>query len=321
MVQQLNQMELQKAAHIHFNIEAQEERELLENDIHILDFLNKSGRGNLERRAVINHICIALYADMLHYIYEGLRALEKRKFTVAFTLFRKPFKEGLLITAQMCADEEKFFTQMKRNAKGLLNRRAWNEESIKTLLESALDACNARIFTKADSIYASLFDRKNEAGMAGLFDKATHLVTEFSQIRTENYNINFIFKNPMDNDVYEGDTYSQLATVLLLLNLMQFELYSRMTPPNEGYKEWVLFTSMGVYESLFIAGRSRMTNFVNHHLSEFMICPVCQAKLKVKKADIPRLFIAETLDCPNCYTNHHFPFGWLLSKTHIGIAT
>jgi hypothetical protein len=251
---------------------------------------------------------------MLHFIYEGLVALEKRKFSVAFALLRKPFKEGMLLAAQVCADEVSFFDTMKLDAKSLLSRKALDETRIKTLLELTLKACHATSFLSSDVIYNTVFNRKNDAGLAQLFDKATHFVTEFSQIRTENYNINFIFKNPEDNDVYET-IYPELARLLLFLNMMQIELYTRMRAPKKNYRNWILFTSIGSYEALYAKGRrSKMTAFVNSHFGDFLICPHCAANIRVKKADAPRLFIGETLDCNNCRMAHHFPFGWLLSK-------
>lgn len=314
MAQLLVQMELQQAGHISFAIETEEDRKLLGSGVHILDFLEKSGRGDLERRAAINHLCNALYADMLHFIYEAIRALEKRKFTVAFSLLRKPLKEGILIAAQMCADEVAFFDKMKSNAKNLLNRRELNNASIKSLLESAIRACRGTNFVKADVIYDAAFNRGNELGLAGLFDKATHLTTEFSQIQTENYNINFIFKNPEDNDIYQGGTYALLAKLLLFLHLMQIELYGRMREPSISYQNWMIFTSVGAYEALFSSGRSRMTAFVNRHFKDFLECPVCGHSLKIRKSEAARLFIGETIECRNCLTNQHFPFGWLLTK-------
>jgi hypothetical protein len=320
MARLLVQMEVQKAGHIKFTIESKEDRELLASGIHILDFLEKSGRRDLERRAAINHLCNALYADMLHFIYEGLRALEKRKFSVAFSLLRKPFKEGLLIAAQMCADEELFFERMKSDAKNLLDRRELDEAGIIALLEGAIKVCRGTNFVKADVIYNAAFNRGNDRGLAGLFDKATHLVTEFSKIRTENYNINFIFKNPEDNDVYQGETYALLAILLLFLNLMQIELYKRMGESSKRYQDWMIFTSIGAYEALFTPGRSRMVAFVNENFKNFLECPVCKNRITVRKTDAARLFIGETVDCKNCFTSQHFPFGWLLSKVDLDIS-
>lgn len=310
----LVQMEIKKANHIKFEIASEEDRKLLSSGIHILDFLNKSGRGNLERRAVVNHVSIALLADMCHFVYEALRALEKRKFTVAFSLLRKPFKEGLLIVAQMCADEAAFFEKMKNDAKNLLNRKDFDETGIKDLLRRAIGACRGAKFANEDALYNATFNFQNDIGLASLFDKATHLVTEFRRNQTENYNLNLILKNSEDDDVYSGASYHQIAMVLLFIHLMQIELYSRMGEPSKKYQNWMLFTSIGTFEALFTKGRSRLTDFVNRDFSQFMQCPVCQTQLRIKKNDAPRLFLGERLDCGHCQTTQHFPFAWLLSK-------
>ena len=207
MTSLLVQMEVQEAGHIEFEIKSEEDQRLLASGIHILDFLNKSGRSDLERRAVVNHVCNALFSDILHFVYESLRCLKKRKFTVALSLLRKPLKEGMLIAAMMCANEVTFFDRMKNDAKNLLNRNQLDEQAIKDLLASAITASRAASFTDAEVIYDAAFNFQNELGLARLFDKATHLVTEFRRNPTEDYNLNFIFKNPMDDDVFSGGTY------------------------------------------------------------------------------------------------------------------
>ena len=307
MASLLVQMEIKKAGHIQFQIESDEDRDLLASGIHILDFLEKSGRGDLERRAVINHVCNSLFADMLHFIYEALRAFEKRKFTVAFSLLRKPFKEGLLILAQMCADEVAFFNKMKRDAKNLLNRKELDESRIRNLLAQAIQASRGSTFTNADSVYDTVFNYQFEHGLSGLFDKATHLATEYKRNQTEAYNLNFIFKDPSDDDIYLGNTYPQIAKILLLIHMMQIALYERMGEGNKNYKNWLLFTSIGTYQALFVEGPSGMTRFVNSHFAEFMQCPACETSLRINKAKAPRLFVGERLVCDGCFTDHHFP--------------
>lgn len=315
----LVQMEIQKAGHIHFEIDSEEDRTLLESGIHILDFLQKSGRGHLERRAVVNHVCNALFADMLHFIYEALIALEKRKFSVALALLRKPLKEGLLIAALICADESAFFNKMKTDAKNLLNKKVLDKAGIKNVLRKAMSQTRGSSFTTPDIIYEIIFDFDNDYGFAGLFDKATHLVTEFRRNQTEDYNLNFIFKDPSDNDIYSGSTYKNLSILLLFLHVMQIELYRRMRNPSKKYQNWMLFTSIGTFEALFTGGRSRITSFVNTNFGELMQCPSCEAQLRIKKSDAPRLFISEQLDCARCLTSHHFPLGWLLSKMDVDL--
>lgn len=319
MADLLIQMEVQKWGHIEFEIETEEDRRLLASGIHILDFLERTGRGHLERRFVINHICSALYADMLHFLYEGLRALEKRKFSVAFTLFRKPLREGIMLVAQMCADEEDFLDRLKSDAKNLVNRRRLNEQQLKAILESAIKRSHSDSFTNADLIYEIVFNRGNALGLAPIFDRAAHLATEFSKIETENYNLNFIFKNPDDTDIYEGQTYSHLALLLLLLNFLQLDLYGRMRTSSSKYQNWIAFTSMGAYEALFSSKRPRMTRFINRHWKEFLTCPACAQPIKIKKVDAARFFIGERVDCSSCCTTQSFPVKWLFSKLDVDL--
>src|SRR3546814_3432687 len=67
--------------------------EAFRNAEHPFEFLATTGRTDEERRILVNHVCRALLPDMLHFLFGALTALEKRKFTLALSLFRKPFKE------------------------------------------------------------------------------------------------------------------------------------------------------------------------------------------------------------------------------------
>lgn len=314
MARVLVQMERKRAGDINFNLASEEETRLLESGIHPLDFLSQTGRSELERRAVVNLVTNALFTDMLHFIYEALRALEKRKFAVAFALLRKPLTEGLLVLCQACADEADFFSNLKENAANLTKKKRFGPDGIQSLIERAASACRGAECINPKTINSLVFDRDNPDGLANLFDKALHLATGAPQLRTENYNINFIFKDPTDDDIYTGSTYQQIATVLLFLNLMQIELFSRMHEPNRQHENWMLFTSTATFQALFSSGRSSMVQFVNQYFKEFLECPACGNSIRLRKAEAPRLFIGETLECRACDTIQHFPFGWLLHK-------
>ena len=310
----LVQMERKRAGDVSFELSSEKEAELLKSGMHPLDFLSQTGRSDLERRAVVNHVTNALYADMLHFIYEALRALEKRKFTVAFALLRKPLTEGLLVVCQACANEADFFDNLKENAANLTKKKRFGPAGVQHLIKSAVNACRGAECINPETIYSLAFDRDNSDGLANLFDKALHLATGAPELRTENYNINFIFKDPRDNDIYTGSTYQQIATILLFLNLMQIELYSRMHEANRQHENWLLFTAIATFQTLFSSGRSSMVRFVNQNFKEFLVCPACGNSIKLRKAEAPRLFIGEALECRACATVQHFPFGWLLHK-------
>jgi hypothetical protein len=320
MAHLLVQMEVSEAGFVAVELETEEDVKALQSSKDFIEFFEKTGKSEQERRVVINHLGAALFSDMLHFMHDAMIALEKRKFAVAFSLLRKPLKEGMVLAAQMCADEDAFFKRMKSDAKNLLDfNGSTSPDALKKLFADAMAKCRGSGFANAEAIYLAAFDRKNPAGLAPLFDKAMHLVTTNSHIATENYNLNFIFKNPLDNDIYEY-IYPVLAVLFLWIHIMQIELYSRMKFGKKGYVDWLLFTCLGSYDALFKQGPSKFVRLINNQFAEFLNCPSCDERIRLTKNSIPRLLVAENLVCGKCHTSHHFPIGWLLSRLDLNIA-
>lgn len=132
-------------------------------------------------------------------------------------------------------------------------------------------------------------------------------------MRTEELNLNFIFKNPNDNDFYET-LYSDLAYVLMYANVLMISLYAEISNINDDYLEYVLITSLGSYSSLFGQGKNPMAYELNRLLRDFLNCPHCGASVRIRKSNAPRFFMTEALDCSKCGLEHTFPLHWLLSK-------
>lgn len=309
----LVEMESTGANEVSVSLSDESERDLLESSESVIDFLNSTGRSKVADRVILNTINMALFSDMLHFLYEALISLEKRKFTVAFSLMRKPLKEGFILASWICADEAEFLENLKLDPAKTFDQGEISPEKKISLIEGAKGKCKGSDFIASDQIYSIIYDRKNEYGLAPLFDKATHLVTRNPHIATEQLNINFIFKNPLDNDIYDN-IYADLAKILMFMNLIQIELYSRMGAVKEKYKNWLLLTSLGVYGAIFLKGRPPLLRFVNSTMKEFMNCPGCDTAFKIGKAEAPSFFIRETVTCRECGMEHHFPLGWLLSK-------
>ena len=278
-----------------------------------IEFLAKTGRTTEERRLMVNHIFRALFPDILHFIHGGLIALERRKFTLALSLFRKPFKEGLPLLASMCADEMEFFEKLKVNPKDNFDGQNFNSHAKRDVIAAAIKKCEGMEFADADTLYSILFDFNNDCGLAGLFDKATHLFTRRAGIATEDYNINFIFKDPRENDIFES-CYPQITYVLLFIHLMQIELVSRMDFPKESYLERLYITSIGAYECIFGSGRSSMVQFCNRLFLPYMDCGTCGQKIRLRKSTAARFFLIEMLECNHCKYEQHFPVRWLFDQ-------
>lgn len=277
------------------------------------DWLSATGRTQEERRLMVNHTCRALFPDMLHFIFSAMRALEKRQFTVALALFRKPFQEGLPLLALMCGDENQYFDKLKADPRAHFDGRKFNSDAKKVAIACAIDNCDGMDFADADALHSMLFDYGNDFGLAGLFDKATHLFTRRSGIATEDYNINFIFKDPRDNDIYDL-CYKQISYVLLCIHSFQIELMGRMDFGKAEYRKHLLLTSVGAYEAIFGTGRSKMTQFFNTEFRELLKCPICDAQISLRKSNAGRFFVTEMLRCNHCKQEHHFPASWIFSR-------
>lgn len=280
-----------------------------------IDFLVATGRAEEERRLLINHTCRALFPDMLYFIHGALIAMEKRKFTLALSLFRKPFQEGLPLLALMCGDEVEFFQNLKADPRRYFDGRAFNSEAKKNVIAAAIEKCRGMEFANADALYSMLFDYENDGGLAGLFDKATHLFTRRKGNATEDYNVNFIFKDPRDNDIYDS-CYSQIAYVLLFVHLLQIELLGRMHFSKEAYLKHLTRTTVGAYEAIFCAGRSKMTSFINREFKDYMKCPVCGAQIHLRKDTAAKFFLTEMLKCNHCKHEHQLPVSWIFSRAN-----
>lgn len=311
MVSMLIDMERQNSGAVSFQLQHADEISLLREADNILDFLSDSGRTETERRAAINHTSVALFADVSHYLHGALTALEKRKFTVAYTLLRKPLKEALLIAARMVADEKAFFEQLKSDPEKLDVSSA-KPEAKREVIANAINTMKLGHLFNADALYKSIYDHGNSYGFAPLFDTATHLITKRKQIRTENYNVNFIFKNPIDDDVY--DSYFELGYSILFLHLLQVELFFRSEYKLPNYRNFLIFTMVGSFESIFLKGKSPSVSGVNRIFGEFMECPACDARIRLKKREAPMFFTSGHLRCSACGRSHQFPLQWFLAK-------
>lgn len=276
--------------------------------------LYQTGRREAAQRITLNQVSLAIYSDLLHFLFESLRALEKRKFTVAFALLRKPLKENLLFASWVCAAEDEFFDRLLRSPADHMEAKDLPPQRRLELIKATVARFPIK-FVNPEALHILLFDKNNPRGLAALFDKATHLVTSRSKLlRTEELNLNFIFKNPGDNDIYET-VYRDLAMALMYLAFVQIDLYTRMQKVERSYTQWLVVTAMGAYQALFLPGRSSMLSMLNRHFGSFIACPHCLKPIKTRKTQAARLFLSERLDCDNCGHDHHFPLFWLMSKT------
>jgi len=291
---------------------SEDEYSFLEDCEDPIEFLIQTGRTETEKQLMMAHICRALIPDMLHFIHGALIALEKRKFTLAFANFRKPFLEATPILALMCADDKGFFEKFREDPVKFFDNSTLNRPEKRNAIAAAVGKVDTYGSLDADIIFSSVIDLKNPAGLAPLFDKAIHLVTKGSAIRTKPYNLNFIFKNPLDNDIYET-SYFMISYVLLFIHSMQIHLLKGLGFQDETYNTIMETRAIGAFEAIYSKGRSQMVKLVNETFAGMMNCPGCKEPIKLRKRAAADFFLNEKLVCPKCGNSHTFPMTWLYS--------
>ena len=305
-----------RISHVPFKFADEAEASAFKASDNIFQFLKDLGREDDLKKLVVNSVVNPLYGDMLHFIYEALTCLERRKTTVAFALLRKPLKYSQAMATWLWADEDDFFARLDDSPAEGFDDGKIGPENRKALLSVAISKFDGIApFLDPDTLYTIIYEKSNEKGLAPYFDMAAHLVTSYKAIRTEPLNFNFIFKNPDDDDVYEN-VYFPLAYVLMYLFFLQLKTYGRMTLISESYVRWVQTAMLGTFEAVFdiTNGELIITEWVNQLLEPFLSCVVCEKKMTVTKATAPRLFMAEEIFCSECQSVQQFPLWWLLTQ-------
>lgn len=315
MVDVMRQAEAARVTHVNIRFKDGDEAERFAAADDPITFCLDNGRDDDAKRILMNHVVIPLYSDLLHFVYEGLKALEKRKYVVAFSLFRKPFKYSLMFVTWIFADEDDFFERLRKAPAELLRDGDKNlsKERRLELLGKAVSSLPNNEFLTAEGIYGMVYDKKNVRSLAPYFDMAAHLVTSHAGIETKALNLNFIFKSPNDTDVYAG-IYFPLAYLLMYLLLLEIATIGRMASVPESYKKWIITATLGTCEALFGDGATNLLDAVNRTWVELFTCSLCGIALHLTAENALRFFATEHIDCTNCGAKQQFPLFWIMSK-------
>lgn len=263
------------------------------------------------RRVELNTITMAMVSDCLLHIFEALRCMERRKTVVALNLLRKPLTDSLMYLSWMLGDEDAFYAafstgvpeELTQNKLGNIRAKVLGDAIAKTELEGIITA---------DFLQRQLFDPKQPDGLYGLFQHAVHLITmQRVELRTSPQNFNFIFKSPVDDDIYET-LYAVLPIILLFVTHVVVELFQRLKPMDPGARvAFGVRTTFGYYlnatPELQEITRKLLSDATNGHV----FCDACDLPTKVTLHNARRMVLTESLRCTGCGCKGGFPFSWL----------
>lgn len=282
----------------------------------LLQYMKENDLVDPYKHHIVSHTVLALTSDMLHFIYESLRCFEKRKFSVAFSLLRKPLKEHLFFLSWILADEDDFISRFESD-----NHISFNGVSKETRIEiigKAIKKLHLEDAFDAETIWNYVYSKKHSNGFEPTWQRATHLTTSHGELlKTENYSLNFIFEDTSDDYYYEF-LRMQLPYIFLYISQVTLESFNRLHPTNEKTISHHILTMMGCYEALFLDGRSlNVSRMLQKQLGEFLSCIHCNSKLKIKKNNAAELYLHESFICESCGLRSELPLYWLLAKANM----
>lgn len=290
----------------------------VDGDLDVLDLLKKAGMKETGKHVLLGHLVIALTSDMLHFLYEGLCCLEKRKFAVAFSLLRKPFKENMLFLAWLLGDPEDFLQRFEKDNYTTLNglRSPRRQE----LFKLAAEKLATKEAFDGDLIERMVFSKEFEGGLEPLWQKATHLITsQGSNLRTEDLNINFIFNDPASDHFYDV-TYKALPYLMLFLVQLALRTFSEIARTNGATTNHLVLVSLGAFECLRTSGPRPTSKIVTKMLKGVLNCLHCKKPLKLDRSNAMSVFLTEQASCVACGLASQVPLYWLFAQSDLKIA-
>lgn len=258
------------------------------------DWLKEKGFEDEIDELTYKQIYVAVLSDFCQFLYTALKCSEKGKLSVTYSLLRKPLKDHLLIFEWLITNPNDFLT--KFNSAGSFESIAIDKvtkgEKIK-MINKTQDIIPHSFFTP-DFIYDIRYNKKVEYGFEKLFQKATHIVTSYKNIRTEKGNLNFIFSDEKAKISQWDHLYFLLPGILLysveICMTLYFGIISKDEKINHSYLNRAI---IGFLISQQTSNNSYNIKFSKHYFNNFkdlsLKCESCNAEIKLTKQIIKKI--------------------------------
>jgi hypothetical protein len=268
-------------------------------------WLRENGYEDILREYSQKQVFIATLSDFCHYIYTSLKSSEKGKLSVAYELIRKPLKENLLFLEWLLADPEEFSDNFNEGkVLDLAVSKISKEKKIK-IISDALKNSKYPSWISAEFIYELRYSKKVDFGFEKLWNRATHLITNFEDFKTENENLNFVFS---DDDAKES-LWTQYYKILpfLLFHTVQVTLgYISKIGELPILDDFLLEARKMIGFTLVLNKDSKsdvILKAAKEMLKEFDLhCPLCKQKVKLNKYNLINFYKDSLLECRICHT-------------------
>ena len=198
----------------------------------IISWLQNNGYEDKAEIICGKQIFHAILADMFNFIYESLNTVEKGKIAVSLALLRKPFSDSLLYLEWILGSPKEFIKMVNNQE---IDKYATDKISKKDKRNIIINAIkkidNQEYFSNMDDgIYFDLrYNYKANNSLQLVWNKANHLVTTGSDIRSDEFN--FVFLDEETHlDILEY-YYKQIPHLLFYTYNVVVALYNKFIRP------------------------------------------------------------------------------------------
>ncbi|RXI33945.1 hypothetical protein [Arcobacter defluvii] len=212
----------------------------LENDEDILLFLHENKFYKHRDKVLKTIILPALLSDTLHCIYEALNSSKKAKLNITYMLIRKPIQESLYLLESMLISETEFGKSIANNPLELRPSITMKKTGIKgheERINIVLDKLELTSLFSFSYLANLRYNKRCEDNFDGICNHAMHLFTEHDAIKTDKFNINFIFSDDNSKLTQWAYLYSRLPYILLYIYYIVEYLMEEICPTEKWYIE------------------------------------------------------------------------------------
>jgi hypothetical protein len=239
--------------------------------------------------------------DFCHFVLEALRASAKGKLTVAYALFRKPFRDNLFILEWLVADPGDFIRRFEtQSPEGILFSNL-DPSHRKRIIATAIDEAES-FGSDPEFLYEIRYDRNVSYGLAIPWDQAVHLLTTWKQARTEPQNLNFIFSGPTQHESQWTAIYRSIPFLLYHASHVVDKLISGIAEVDRSY--WrikSLRRSIGFISwSYELRSSDRAATAVAEELLPPVRCPECKKSIRWHRTNLRSFALRGRVRCFPC---------------------
>ena len=257
---------------------------------------------------------------ILHLYPDGQRVfLQKWDAPVAYSLFRKPFKDNLFLLEWLLGDPTDFIPKFHLEEPERYEPSKVPEDRKIEIINSAISKTKFSSFYDSKFIYKMRYDKQNIFGFEPMWNKSMHIVTSHKTYKTEKQNLNFIFSNEEDRYAQWNHIYSFVPYLLFYAYDVADALiltFSKRKDSASDITDIRRFAGFLLWSDRYYFYEDQQLNelrFVWEELSEMLdfMCPKCLEKnASTTKRNLESFYKQGKILCKSCKAKFKVDLCW-----------